>query len=258
MDKAKIVAEGSPRQLIERVLDASEVTELRFPVGVQETLDGQLDGLGERIERLPDRVLVYSDDGEAAAAAAHQRGLVAGDGARPPALAGGRVPAPDRPQPRRLMAVAGRRRRAARAGDPAPTSRAQSGARAALARRVRAHVAALPADLARVDLRQLRRSRSCSCVAMGVGLGGVRGRRRAPTSIGGVPYLAVPRAGAAGVDRHAGLRVRGHVPGDRRLPLDPPLPRDVRDAADAVRDRVRAARLDRDPGDDGRRRSSPS
>jgi lipooligosaccharide transport system ATP-binding protein len=75
MDKAKIVAEGSPLQLIERY-STKEVTELRFPVGVQETLDGQLEGLGERIERLPDRVLVYSNDGEAAAAAAHHRGLV--------------------------------------------------------------------------------------------------------------------------------------------------------------------------------------
>jgi len=75
MDKARIVAEGSPRQLIERYA-TREVTELRFPVGMQETLDGQLDGLGERIEKLPDRVLVYSDDGEAAAVAAHQRGLV--------------------------------------------------------------------------------------------------------------------------------------------------------------------------------------
>jgi lipooligosaccharide transport system ATP-binding protein len=75
MDKARIVAEGSPRELIDRY-STREVTELRFPVGVQETLDGQLEGLGERIERLPDRVLVYSDDGDAAAAAAHQRGLV--------------------------------------------------------------------------------------------------------------------------------------------------------------------------------------
>jgi lipooligosaccharide transport system ATP-binding protein len=74
MDKAKIVAEGSPRQLIERY-STKEVTELRFPVGVQETLDGQLDGLAERMELLPDRVLLYADDGEAAVAAAHQRGL---------------------------------------------------------------------------------------------------------------------------------------------------------------------------------------
>jgi len=74
MDKAKIVAEGSPRQLIERYA-TREVLELRFPVGVQETLDGQLDGLGERVEHLPDRVLVYARDGEAAAVAAHDRGL---------------------------------------------------------------------------------------------------------------------------------------------------------------------------------------
>jgi lipooligosaccharide transport system ATP-binding protein len=74
MDKAKIVAEGSPRQLIERYA-TREVLELRFPVGVQETLDGQLDGLGERVEHLPDRVLVYAVDGEAAASAAHERGL---------------------------------------------------------------------------------------------------------------------------------------------------------------------------------------
>jgi lipooligosaccharide transport system ATP-binding protein len=74
MDKAKIVAEGSPRELIERY-STREVTELRFPVGVQETLNGQLEGLAERIELLPDRVLLYADDGEAAVAAAHQRGL---------------------------------------------------------------------------------------------------------------------------------------------------------------------------------------
>ena len=74
MDKAKIVAEGSPRQLIERY-STREVTELRFPAGVQETLDGQLDGLATRVERLADRVLLYADDGEAVAVAAHDRGL---------------------------------------------------------------------------------------------------------------------------------------------------------------------------------------
>jgi lipooligosaccharide transport system ATP-binding protein len=74
MDKAKIVAEGSPRELISRY-STREVTELRFAPGVQETLDGQLEGLAERIERLPDRVLLYADDGEAAVAAAHARGL---------------------------------------------------------------------------------------------------------------------------------------------------------------------------------------
>ena len=74
MDKARIVAEGSPRSLIEEY-STREVTELRFAAGVQDTLDGKLDGLAERIERLPDRILLYADDGEAAVAAAHARGL---------------------------------------------------------------------------------------------------------------------------------------------------------------------------------------
>jgi lipooligosaccharide transport system ATP-binding protein len=74
MDKAKIVAEGSPRQLIERY-STKEVTELRFPPDVQDSLDGKLDGLADRIERLADRVLLYADDGEAVAVAAHERGL---------------------------------------------------------------------------------------------------------------------------------------------------------------------------------------
>ena len=74
MDKAKIVAEGSPRQLIDQYV-TREVLELRFPVGVQETLDGKLDGLGERVEHLPDRVLVYAANGEDVIQDVHARGL---------------------------------------------------------------------------------------------------------------------------------------------------------------------------------------
>ena len=74
MDKAKIVAEGSPRELIERY-STREVTELRFAPGVAETLDGQLDGIAKRVEHLEDRILLYADDGEAAAVAVNQRGL---------------------------------------------------------------------------------------------------------------------------------------------------------------------------------------
>jgi lipooligosaccharide transport system ATP-binding protein len=74
MDKAKIVAEGSPRALIEKY-STREVTELRFAPGEAESLDGRLDGIGERVEHLPDRVLLYADDGEAAAVAVHERGL---------------------------------------------------------------------------------------------------------------------------------------------------------------------------------------
>jgi lipooligosaccharide transport system ATP-binding protein len=74
MDKARIVAEGSPRELIERY-STKEVTELRFASDVQDNLDHQLDGLAERVEKLPDRVLLYTDDGEATVAVAHERGL---------------------------------------------------------------------------------------------------------------------------------------------------------------------------------------
>jgi lipooligosaccharide transport system ATP-binding protein len=74
MDKARIVAEGSPRQLIDQYA-TREVLELRFPTGVQDGLDGKLDGLADRVERLPDRLLLYTPDGDAAAAAVHQRGL---------------------------------------------------------------------------------------------------------------------------------------------------------------------------------------
>jgi len=79
MDRARIVAEGSPRELI-RVWATPEVLELRFPIGVAESLDGQLadsvkEGWAERVEVLPDRVLVYTQDGDAAATEVHRRGL---------------------------------------------------------------------------------------------------------------------------------------------------------------------------------------
>jgi len=78
MDKARIVAVGSPRELIARYA-TREVLELRFAPDAFDALDGQLDGrlegLAERIEHLPDRVLLYTADGEAASVEAHRRGL---------------------------------------------------------------------------------------------------------------------------------------------------------------------------------------
>jgi len=74
MDKAKIVAEGSPQALIQR-FSTKEVAEFRFAPGIQESLDGKLDGLAERIEKLPDRVLLYAEDGEGVVIAARDRGL---------------------------------------------------------------------------------------------------------------------------------------------------------------------------------------
>jgi lipooligosaccharide transport system ATP-binding protein len=74
MDQARIVAEGSPRELVAHYV-TREVLELRFEPDVQESLDGTLDGLASRVEKLPDRLLLYTDDGDAAAAAVHERGL---------------------------------------------------------------------------------------------------------------------------------------------------------------------------------------
>jgi lipooligosaccharide transport system ATP-binding protein len=72
MDKADIVAAGTPRELIERYA-TREVLELRIPDGARSSLDGRLDGLAERVEELPDRYLLYSDDGEHALETVHAR-----------------------------------------------------------------------------------------------------------------------------------------------------------------------------------------
>jgi lipooligosaccharide transport system ATP-binding protein len=75
MDKGLIVAEGSPRQLIE-AHSTREVAELRFGVEQShEALAEKLADLGNRIEVLPDRLLVYSQDGEEVIAKTHERGL---------------------------------------------------------------------------------------------------------------------------------------------------------------------------------------
>ena len=67
MDKAQIVAEGSPGELIDRYAPR-EVLELRFPVGVQERVADRIDGVAKRMEILPDRILLYTDDADRSAA----------------------------------------------------------------------------------------------------------------------------------------------------------------------------------------------
>ncbi len=74
MDGGRIVAEGSPRELIERY-STREVVELRFGGEEQESFAGKLTGIGERTEVLPDRILLYVADGDAAVTEVHARAL---------------------------------------------------------------------------------------------------------------------------------------------------------------------------------------
>jgi lipooligosaccharide transport system ATP-binding protein len=78
MDKGRIVAEGSPRSLIAEH-STREVAELRFAPGENADAAARLvpefPGANERVESLPDRVLLYVHDGEAAIARAHGLGL---------------------------------------------------------------------------------------------------------------------------------------------------------------------------------------
>jgi lipooligosaccharide transport system ATP-binding protein len=74
MDKGRIAAEGSPRELIERY-SSRDVVELRFPLGENEVAAEKLGGIGDRVEVLPDRVLLYAADGDGCLAEVHNRGL---------------------------------------------------------------------------------------------------------------------------------------------------------------------------------------
>ena len=84
VDKAKIVAEGSPRELIAEY-STREVLELRLPdppsnvpeppASPRQAMEARLDGIGDRVEVLPDRVQVYTADGEHALQQVHARGI---------------------------------------------------------------------------------------------------------------------------------------------------------------------------------------
>ncbi|SFJ49901.1 lipooligosaccharide transport system ATP-binding protein [Amycolatopsis regifaucium] len=74
MDNGRIAAEGSPADLISRY-STREVVELRFPNGEQEAAAKRVEGLAERVEVLPDRVLLYTMTGEATLEQTHARGL---------------------------------------------------------------------------------------------------------------------------------------------------------------------------------------
>src|SRR6476659_7029792 len=74
MDGGAIVAEGSPLELI-REHSTREVAELCFGVGEHEALAERVADLADRVEVLPDRLLLYTADGEETLARVHERGL---------------------------------------------------------------------------------------------------------------------------------------------------------------------------------------
>ena len=75
MDGGLIVAEGSPQKLIREHV-RREVLEVRFGYGRNQEQLAALDGVGSRIEVLPDRLLIYDDDGDAALSELHRRAIV--------------------------------------------------------------------------------------------------------------------------------------------------------------------------------------
>ena len=74
MDGGRFAAEGSPRDLI-RQHSTREVVELRFGPGESERMAGKLEGIADRVEALPDRVLLYAESGDRVVDAVSQRGL---------------------------------------------------------------------------------------------------------------------------------------------------------------------------------------
>jgi lipooligosaccharide transport system ATP-binding protein len=74
MDGGRIVAEGSPRALIDAHA-TREVVEVRYSPGIDQLAAvPALQEFGERVEPLADRVLVYTHDGDATAAAVESDG----------------------------------------------------------------------------------------------------------------------------------------------------------------------------------------
>ena len=64
VDKGAIMAEGSPASLI-RDYSSREVLEVRFGSDRNAEIADKLQGAGDRVEVLPDRILIYSSSGEA-------------------------------------------------------------------------------------------------------------------------------------------------------------------------------------------------
>ena len=74
MDKGRIMAEGSPAALIKEY-SSKEVLEVRFGSSGNAEAAKKLEGVGDRLEVLPDRILVYTENGEKALEQITKKGL---------------------------------------------------------------------------------------------------------------------------------------------------------------------------------------
>ncbi|HXX88707.1 MAG TPA: ABC transporter ATP-binding protein [Acidimicrobiales bacterium] len=74
MDHGRFAAHGTPKQLIDRY-STKEVVELRFRSGEHESTARDLHGITDRVEVLPDRLLLYTADGDGTLAEVHRRGF---------------------------------------------------------------------------------------------------------------------------------------------------------------------------------------
>jgi lipooligosaccharide transport system ATP-binding protein len=74
MDRGRFAAEDTPAALI-AAHSTREVVELRFAPGTHDDMAARLDGLVDRLEVLPDRLLLYTDDGDKTLDEVHRRQL---------------------------------------------------------------------------------------------------------------------------------------------------------------------------------------
>ena len=75
MDHGTIVAEGPPRDLIAHH-STREVVELRFDTDSPEAVNARLTSFAQRVEILPDRILLYVDAGDDTLREIHDAGIV--------------------------------------------------------------------------------------------------------------------------------------------------------------------------------------
>ena len=213
MDHGSIVAEGSPWELIQRY-STREVVEIRFED--ERPQNGVFEGVAERVEELPDRVLLYTRDGDATAIAVAERGLPPHSTLVRREHARGRLPPPHRPDAGRL-------------GD---------GQRPPAAAGVRALARPVPARLARHDRDEPRQP---DPLPDGARDRARHDRRPDAERAGRRPVPRLRRPGPARRRGDADGHDRVELAGDGRDQVVARLPRDDRDAAD------RAGRLRRPP-----------